>query len=120
MTRVVLLQWLCSAKIRHPHASHQAYAQHFDLLPLIRFNTRVVSLTQDPSTACWTVVVQDLYNRHVPLHTLQASFLVVATGNFSRPFVPLIEVRGPSVTALQKNAVTILRCLVDRHDPLTG
>ena len=75
-------------------ARTQAYTHHFDLLPVIRFNTRVVSLTQDPSTACWTVVVQDLVDAQKPLYTLQASFLVKATGSFSRPFVPAIEVRG--------------------------
>ena len=71
---------------------------------------RVVGLTQDPSTACWTVVVQDLYNRHLPLHTLQASFLAIATGNFSLPFVPLIEVRGPSVMSRTKKRGHTMRC----------
>ncbi|MCA9552290.1 MAG: NAD(P)-binding domain-containing protein [Myxococcales bacterium] len=64
-----------------------AYVEHFDLLPHIRFETRVSRARFDAATDRWIVDVVDAEGEH----TLEARHLIVATGSQQEPHRPEFE-----------------------------
>lgn len=68
------------------------YAQHFNLLPYIKFGHRVEEVSParelDQGTG-WAVTVKDLSTGHI--HTTTCHALLICNGHFSEPNIPKIE-----------------------------
>lgn len=79
------------------------YAEHFDLLHHIRFNTNVLQATNnDNATKAWTLKLADAGKEAVKAeYTTACSKLLVATGQTSRPFYPSY----PSTRTFRKQSV---------------
>ncbi|KAK3948253.1 hypothetical protein QBC32DRAFT_401060 [Pseudoneurospora amorphoporcata] len=74
------------------HAYLTAYAQHFDLMKRIRFNTRAVRVVQAPTGDSWEAEIQEPSN---PINTitttttlLETKKLIMATGILGVPNMP--------------------------------
>ncbi|XP_062858215.1 si:dkey-239i20.4 isoform X2 [Trichomycterus rosablanca] len=70
------------------------YAEHFDLLKYIRFQTKVLSVTQRHDFSCsgqWDVVTK---NRDGHEETLVFDAVLVCSGHFTHPFTPLSAFPG--------------------------
>ncbi|KAJ7986576.1 hypothetical protein DPEC_G00341300 [Dallia pectoralis] len=70
------------------------YAQHFDLLRHITFQTSVQSVTQQPDFSCsgqWEVVTKDRDGRE---ETRVFDGVLVCSGHFTLPFLPLSQFPG--------------------------
>ncbi|KAK1774366.1 FAD/NAD(P)-binding domain-containing protein [Copromyces sp. CBS 386.78] len=75
------------------HAYLTAYAQHFDLMKRIRFNTRAVRLVQAPTGDGWGAEIQEPSNPISTITTttttlLETKKLIMATGILGVPNMP--------------------------------
>lgn len=77
------------------HAYLTAYAQHFDLMKKIQFNTRAVRVQQGPTNDGWKVEIQgpaDLISTvTIPTTLLETKKLVMATGILGVPSMPSLS-----------------------------
>ena len=73
-------------------------AEHYGVVPSIRFNTKVVSCRYDDDTATWRLAVEPAAGGAE--ETIAADALITACGQLSEPFVPPIpgkdDFQGPA------------------------
>ncbi|KAK3320438.1 cofactor FMO1 FAD enzyme [Cercophora scortea] len=74
------------------HAYLAAYAEHFNITPKIRFNTRVIEIRRRPGKDGWDVETTSTTTTDGKVSTvLSCRRLVVATGVLSVPHLPTIQ-----------------------------
>ena len=76
-------EWPSGAQV---HSYLNAYVDHFSLRPCMRFRTEVLSVSNALNDSGWTVTLR----RHGIVKTEHYHFVLVATGQFSRPRLPLL------------------------------
>ncbi|XPS80675.1 hypothetical protein M3J09_012624 [Ascochyta lentis] len=68
------------------------FANRFDVLKFVRFNTGV-DVAADNGLAGWTLTVAKTFNNERTEMTIKASKLIVATGLTLEPFMPILHGR---------------------------
>ena len=61
-----------------------AYASHYNLIPHIKFNTRVLEVKRDLNDSCWQVTYKDTEGSH----QIQFDYVLVANGHHWSPSMP--------------------------------